>query len=105
MAQEKKPTHKIRYGAIQASIWKNESNTGDSWYSVTLGRRYKDDDEHWQTSHSLGMRDLPLLVSASQSAYQWIHENTGTEKGEAKEGAEVETRLYKKSAKSKRRSA
>ena len=41
--EKNKPIHKIRFGAVVASIWENESEQGTSFRSVTLERIYKKD--------------------------------------------------------------
>ena len=64
-----KPVHQIRLSAIRAAIWLNQSDkTGESWFTVTMSRSYRDKEQlkdtttfrrddwsesHWMP-HSLG---------------------------------------------------
>jgi len=68
-----KPAHEIRYGAVKATIWVNETSVGTR-HNVTLGRLYKDADEQWRTSDSLGREDLLLAAKVLDLAHSWIHE-------------------------------
>ena len=46
------PVHRIRHGAISASIWRQETEKGPV-FNVTFQRSYKD-GEKWKTSNSFG---------------------------------------------------
>ena len=63
MIEEKKagPAAEVRIGRVKATIWRNEGEDGEPWYSVVLSRIYKTEDE-WKSSPSLGRDDL--LVGA-----------------------------------------
>jgi hypothetical protein len=65
-----KPVHKIRDGAIDISIWKNEGDKG-VWYSVTARRSYKKDDQ-WKDADSYGQDDLLVLAKLLDLAHTWI---------------------------------
>lgn len=65
-----RPVHEIRFGAVRAAVWRNESQNG-VWYSVTLSRLYKDGDQ-WRDSTSFGRDDLLLVAKAADSAHTWI---------------------------------
>jgi hypothetical protein len=67
-----RPAHEIRFGAVRAAIWRNESQNG-VWYSVTLSRLYKD-GEQWRDSSSFGRDDLLLVAKAADSAHTWMSE-------------------------------
>ena len=56
----RKPAHKLRDGAIEIAIWKNESDKGP-FFSVTPSRSYKKGDE-WKESDSYGQDDLLILA-------------------------------------------
>ena len=66
-----KPAHKIRFGNIQATIWRNTSEKG-TWYSVTPTRSYKQDDETWRETDSLGFDDLLAMAKLFDLAHTWI---------------------------------
>ena len=68
-----KPTHTIRLGKIYVSIWANQTESKDVWYSVTVKRRFKSNGE-WKDSQSFGRDDLPVVSKAVDMAYSWIWE-------------------------------
>lgn len=73
MAKTKQqPAHEIRMGAIKATIWENQTQTGTR-HNVTVSRIYKDDDE-WKQSESFGRDDLQLLAKVVDLAHTWIFE-------------------------------
>lgn len=70
-----RPVHTIRYGTIQAAIWRNVVDNGNasrSMYSVTFSRSYKDNDNNWRDSTSFGAEDLLLVAKAADEAHTWI---------------------------------
>ena len=69
-----KPIHSVRFGAIKAAIWANKSEDGGIWYSVTVGRLYKDEEGQWKTSESLGRDDLLVAAKVLDGAHTWIFE-------------------------------
>jgi hypothetical protein len=64
------PVHKIRHGAVSASIWRNETNNGPI-FNVTFQRSYKEGDE-WKNSMSFGRRDLLVLGLIAARSFEWI---------------------------------
>lgn len=71
----KGPEHKIRVGAITATIWKNEvTNQQGSFetYSVVLERNYTDNTNTWKTTNQYKQQDIPKAVLALQKAYEWL---------------------------------
>jgi hypothetical protein len=76
MEQKKMPTHEIRLGAIRATIWANETASGDRWHVVTTSRSYKDDQGQWQAVHSYAKHHLSDLVNAIEAAKQWIEQHS-----------------------------
>jgi hypothetical protein len=66
----RKPAHKLRDGAIEVAIWRNESEKG-TWFSVTHRRSYKQGDE-WKESDSYGADDLLALAKLLDLAHTWI---------------------------------
>lgn len=47
-----RPVHSVRYGAIQAAVWRNQTKNGPM-YNVTVNRSYRQ-DSHWHDSISFG---------------------------------------------------
>jgi hypothetical protein len=70
--KENKPVETIRYGAISASIWKNETDNG-TWFNVTFSRSYKDGKE-WKHADSFGRDDLLTLAKVANEAHTRIYE-------------------------------
>ncbi len=74
------PAHKIRTGALQATIWRNLAERGN-WYSVKLTRGYKTDDG-WRETDNLGVDDLLAGAKLLDSAHTWIvHQLEADRKG------------------------
>ena len=65
------PAHKLRIGNLQATIWRNVNEKG-SWYSVTPTRSYKQGDETWKETDSLGTDDLLGMAKLLDQAHTWI---------------------------------
>ncbi len=76
MAEKKMPTHEIRLGAIRATIWANETASGNRWHVVTISRSYKDDQGQWQAMHSYAKHHLSDLVKVIEAADQWITQHS-----------------------------
>ena len=66
MTNKPKPVHEIRFGAIKASIWENQTESGVR-HNVTLSRLYRDGDS-WKRSEAVGRDDLPLVVKVADLA-------------------------------------
>ena len=64
----------IRFGAISASVFTNEIDTGDgnkTVRNVKLQRRYKSGNE-WKTSTSFTLSDLPTAVAVLKRATVYV---------------------------------
>ena len=67
------PAHKIRFGLLQVTIWRNTSiEKGTTWYSVQPSRSYKQGDETWKETDSLGEDDLLAMAELHRQAFVWI---------------------------------
>lgn len=66
-----KPAHKIRFGVLQVTIWRNSGEKGN-WYSVVPSRSYKDSDDAWRETESLGFDDLLTMAKLFDQAHSWI---------------------------------
>jgi hypothetical protein len=64
------PVHKIRHGAVSASIWCQETDTGPM-FNVTFQRAYKDGDA-WKNSTSFGRNNLLVMSLIAARAFEWI---------------------------------
>lgn len=70
-----KPAHKIRSGAISATIWLNEQDTPNgpvSYKTVTFERSYKDKNGNWQSTNKLRANDIPRAVLVLNKAYEHL---------------------------------
>ena len=65
------PAHKIRSGVLQVTIWRNTSDKG-TYYSVVPTRGYKQDDDSWKETDSLGFDDLLAMAKLFDLAHTWI---------------------------------
>jgi hypothetical protein len=68
--EKNRPTHEIRFGAVKAAIWANQTDSG-TFYNVTITRLYKDGDD-WKFSDSFRRDDLPLVAKVADKAFEWI---------------------------------
>jgi hypothetical protein len=58
-------------GVLQVTIWRNHSEKGN-WYSVTPARSYKQGDDLWKETDSLGADDLLTMAKLLDLAHTWI---------------------------------
>ena len=71
MSDKAKPAHKIQHRGMAVTIWKNESKNGP-FYSVNATRSYKQGDETWKETDSLGADDLLPMAELLRQAFVWI---------------------------------
>ena len=66
------PAHKIRVGNLQVTIWRNTSrDKGTTWYSFDPVRSYKNGDETWKETTSLGEDDALIMAELLRQAWAW----------------------------------
>ncbi|HLJ92767.1 MAG TPA: hypothetical protein VKU02_06175 [Gemmataceae bacterium] len=65
------PAHKLRFGVLQVTIWRNTGEKGP-WYSAVPTRSYKQGDETWKETDSLGADDLLPMAELLRQAFSWI---------------------------------
>ncbi len=83
-----KPAHKIRIGVLQVTIWRNSGEKG-SWYSVIPTRSYKQGDETWKETDSLGFDDLLTMAKLFDLAHTWIMHQQQADAKSRKESAQA----------------
>jgi hypothetical protein len=83
-----KPAHKIRIGVLQATIWRNTGDNGP-WYSVVPSRSYKQGDETWKETDSLGADDLLPMAKLLDQAHTWIVSQQQADAKARKESAQA----------------
>ena len=64
------PVHEIRLGLIKASIWRNQTKSGER-HNVAVARLYKNGDT-WKESGHFGRDDLLLVAKVAYMAHTWI---------------------------------
>lgn len=72
MTTKVQPVYRIRYGAVKAAVWANNSLSGYFFHS-TFKRAFKHADGTWGESDSFDDRDLPSLSKAALDLHTWIH--------------------------------
>ena len=66
------PAHKLRDGALQVCIWRNQSTEGRTYYSATPMRSFKQGDDTWRETDSLNQDDLLAMAELLREAHVWI---------------------------------
>jgi len=67
------PAEKVTMFPVEAAIWKNVSQGGDPFYSVTFERKYRDQDR-WKSTASFGADELLLLAKVADLAHTRVVE-------------------------------
>ena len=70
MSNKNEPADKIRFGAIQVSIWRNETSDGKVFFSGAPSRSYKNSDGEWKESVSFTGAEMLLASQALEVAFQ-----------------------------------
>jgi hypothetical protein len=68
------PVHKIRYGNLTASIWRQDTDKGPM-FNVSFQRSYKE-GETWKSSTSFGKHDLLVVGLMATRCFEWIGAQT-----------------------------
>jgi hypothetical protein len=71
MATDKKLTHTLRCGNINATIWQNVSEKGP-FFATTFSRPFKDQSVEWRNGTSFGLNDLEALLTVAHEAKKRI---------------------------------
>ena len=67
----KKPTHTLRCGNINATIWQNGSEKGP-FFATTFSRPFRDQAGAWRNGTSFGLNALEALLTVAHEGKQWI---------------------------------
>jgi hypothetical protein len=67
-----RPVFTARLRDVRVSVWLNERPDGQSWYSTTIVRRYRDGDDFRETNSLNGLADLALMAEAVRLARDYI---------------------------------
>ena len=68
---KKQPAHEIKLGKIRVTIWGNETEAQDVWFTAVLTRLYKTGNV-WKESSTLKHEDLPVAMKAMDLAFRSI---------------------------------
>ncbi len=71
-----KPKDRIRIGAVSAAIFQNESSKGP-FHTAKIERRYKDDNDEWQSTSSYDLKSAAQLSAVAQLALSKLAEYDG----------------------------
>ena len=82
------PAHKIRNGVLQVTIWRNTGDKGN-WYSVVPSRSYRQGDDAWKETDSLGFDDLLAMAKLLNQAHSWLVEAKKADAKSRKESAQA----------------
>ncbi len=81
MEQKKQPVRTFKNGGLRTSVWKNTTENGKLYYSVTPQKRYtKDDGKTWETTHSYSHREAILIADLLIESSRWIRTNLEVDK-------------------------
>ncbi len=68
--QPNRPEQSLRYGAVEAAIWRNNGENGD-YLNTTVTRHYRQEEE-WKQTESFREQDLPTLSKIAADAHSAI---------------------------------
>jgi hypothetical protein len=74
-----RPAESLRYGALEASIWRNQGESGD-YLNTTFSRSYKQ-GEDWKQTDSFREADLPTLSKLALDAHSTIQKLKDSDQG------------------------
>ena len=86
-SESNRPVHVVRYGLIKAAVWRNMVDMGNAsrpMYNVTLNRSYRDGEDNWKDTSSLGYDDLLVAAKALDEAHSFIVQQMARDTEEAK---------------------
>ncbi len=81
-SEKNQPAAEFRINGVKAVVWQNETRNG-SMFNTTLVRVYKDKDDEWQETNSLGRDDLLAARKVLDEAHSFIlHEERNARSAE-----------------------
>ena len=71
-----KPEQSYAAGGVRLAIWKNTAKTkagqDAEYFTVKLERRYKDQNDAWQSTTALHVNDVPKARLLLEKAYAYL---------------------------------
>jgi len=68
-----RPVFEKRLGAIRVAVWANTSPGNETWWNISIVRRYRDGDDWKEANTFNGLGDLALVKEGVQLAAAWIN--------------------------------
>jgi hypothetical protein len=66
------PVARVRHWPITLSIWQRESAEGRPYFTFSLQRSYRDQNNEWQNANSFFAAHAQHLKTAIDDAWRWI---------------------------------
>lgn len=66
------PQKKFKAGTVSATIWRNKSQEGNEFSSVSFEKGYKDKAGEWKSTNYLNVSDLPKAMVVLGKAYEFL---------------------------------
>ena len=80
------PLAKFKHGSVEAVIFENKLQKNGTSFTVrkaVLQRNYLDKNDHWQSTSSLDINDIPKAIVVLTKAYDFL---TRSDKGDDPQG-------------------
>tara|TARA_R110000744_G_scaffold355384_1_gene461907 strand:+ start:12009 stop:12401 length:393 start_codon:yes stop_codon:yes gene_type:complete len=79
------PIDHIRFGAINAAIWANQTDSGTR-YGITFERLYRDPESgKWKSSQSFNRDDLLIIAKVADQAHSRVYELQTLERNQSRD--------------------
>ena len=88
--KKERPVSAIRRGRVTAAIWKNVSQKGETYYSFTLEKSFKDAEGNLQATKSFTLSDALYVAKVADLADNRIRQIVATESASEKAQEEFE---------------
>ena len=70
-SEKTQPEAEFRINCVKAVVWRNDTRNGHM-FNTTLIRVYKDAEDEWRETHSLGRDDLLAAGKVLDEAHSFI---------------------------------
>jgi len=70
-SEKNRPVAEFRINGAKAVVWKNDTQNGPM-FNTSLVRVYRDANDEWQETHSLGRDDLLAAAKVLDEAHSFI---------------------------------
>ena len=71
-----KPEKEFKAGAVRATVWRNDHLSGEgkvfNSHKVVIERIYRDANQNFKTTGSLGVNDIPKAILVLEKAYEFV---------------------------------